>query len=304
MTIQLSLRLWVEYTKRLVVLLADVSQRSVNRRQVKDRTSTLEAALGLIPDGALLGIGGALLKRKPVRFLSALAAAGRRDLRVVSFLASLDAELLAAYGCLTELHCGYVGFEQLGFAPAVTAATDAGTIRRVDYSEIMFVSGLRASLAGLPFLPTRAGVGSQVAADAGIRTVTCPYTGEQLMAAPALRPDVSVLHAAAADREGNILGPVQADFLFDMDANLARASRHVIVTVEELVDGAELRAANRRTLLCGFEVDAVVVLPDGARPTALPGNYSAAVNVVSRYLETAGHNRTQAAGAMDQLVSR
>jgi glutaconate CoA-transferase, subunit A len=271
---------------------------------VIDRTSTLEAALGLVPDSALLGVGGALLKRKPVRFLSALAAAGRRDLRVVSFLASLDAELLAAYGCLAELHCGYVGFEQLGFAPAVNAATDAGAIRRVDYSEVMFTSGLRASLAGLPFLPTRAGIGSQVMADVGIRTVTCPYTGEQLMAAPALRPDVSVLHAAAADREGNVLGPVQADFLFDMDANLARASRQVIVTVEELVDTADTLAANRRTLLFGFEVDAVVVLPDGARPTALPGSYSPDVKAVSRYLESAGHDLTQAAGAMDELVSR
>lgn len=269
-----------------------------------DRTSTLEAALGLIPDGALIGVGGALLKRKPVRFLAALAAAGRRDLRLVTFLASLDAELLAAYGCLAELHCGYVGFEHLGFAPAVNAATNAGTIRRVDYSEVMFASGLRASLAGLPFLPTRAGTGSQVTADAGIRTVTCPYTGEQLMAAPALRPDVSVLHAAAADREGNILGPVQADFLFDVDANLARASRQVIVTVEELVDAADAPAANRRTLLFGFEVDAVVVLPDGARPTALPGKYSAAVNALSRYLDAAGHDPPHAAAAMDELVSR
>jgi glutaconate CoA-transferase, subunit A len=271
---------------------------------MKDRTSTLEAALSLIPDGALLGIGGALLKRKPVGFLAALARAGRHDLRVVSFLASLDAELLAAHGCLAELHCGYVGFEQLGFAPSVNAATDAGTIRRFDYSEVMFTSGLRASLAGLPFLPTRAGIGSQVSADAGIRTVTCPYTGDQLLAVPALRPDVSVLHAAAADREGNVLGPEQADFLFDMDANLARASRRVIVTVEELVDAADTLAANRRTLLFGFEVDAVVVLPGGARPTALPGSYSAAINRVSRYLEAAGGSVPQVVAAMDELTSR
>jgi glutaconate CoA-transferase subunit A len=269
-----------------------------------DRTSTLEAALSLVPDGALLGVGGALLKRKPVGFLAALAAAGRQDLRVVSFLASLDAELLAAHGCLAELHCGYVGFEQLGFAPAVTAATDAGSLRRVDYSEVMYTSGLRASLAGLPFLPTRAGIGSQVTADAGIRMVTCPYTGDQLLAARALRPDVSVLHAAAADREGNVLGPEQADFLFDMDANLARASRRVIVTVEELVDGADTLAANRRTLLFGFEVDVVVVLPGGARPTALPGNYSAAIKGVSRYLQAAGQDPAQAAGAMDELTTR
>lgn len=268
-----------------------------------DRVTTLDDALALVPSGALLGVGGALLKRKPIGFLAALASAGRRELRAVSFLASLDAELLAAYGCLSELHCGYVGFEQLGFAPAVGAATESGTIRRVDYNEVMFASGLRAALAGLPFLPTRAGTGSQVTADLGIRTIACPYTGEQLLAAPAIRPDVSVLHAAAADREGNILGPVQADFLFDMDANLARASHRVIVTVERLVDHEETLAANRRTLLFGFEVDAVVVLPDGARPTALPGSYSPGISVLSRYLEAAGPDPSRAARAMDELVA-
>ena len=122
-----------------------------------DRITTVDDALTLVPDGALLGLGGALLKRKPVVFLAALAAAGRRELRAVSFLASLDAELLAAYGCVAELHCGYVGFEQLGFAPAVTAATDDGRIRRVDYDEVIFASGLRASLAGCRSCPLAAG---------------------------------------------------------------------------------------------------------------------------------------------------
>ncbi len=260
-----------------------------------NRVTSLDDALALVPSGALLGVGGALLKRKPVAFLSALAAAGRRELRVLSFLSSLDAELLAAYGCVSELHCGYVGFEQLGFAPAVNAATDAGTIRRVDYNEVMFASGLRAALAGLPFLPTRAGTGSQVTADLGIKTISCPYTGEQLLAAPAIRPEVTVLHADAADREGNILGPEQADFLFDMDANLARAAKTVIVTVERIVESDETLAANRRTLLFGFEIDAVVLMPDGARPTALPGRYGPAVNALTQYLDIAGKDPAQAA---------
>lgn len=242
------------------------------------------------------------MKRKPLGFLAAIAGAGRRNLRAVSFLASLDAELLAAYGCLSELHCGYVGFEQLGFAPAVNAATDTGQIRRVDYDEVLFASGLRASLAGLPFLPTRGGTGSQVTVDLGIQSVTCPYTGEELLAAPAIRPDVTVLHAEAADREGNVLGPMQADFLFDMDANLARASEHVVVTVERLAERAEIVQANRRTLLFGFEVDAVVVLPNGARPTAVPGSYPSYGSALSRYLEIAGKDPSRAHEAMDELV--
>jgi glutaconate CoA-transferase subunit A len=243
-----------------------------------------------------------LLKRKPVAFMAALAAAGRRNLRAISFLASLEAELLVAHGALAELHCGYVGFEGLGFAPAVNAATDEGTLRRVDYPEVMFISGLRASLGGLPFLPTRAGAGSQVVADLGTRTVTCPYTGQELLAAPAIRPDVTVLHAEAADREGNILGPVQADFLFDLDANMARASERTIVTVERIVGHDEILAANRRTLLFGFEVDAVVLLPDGARPTALPGYYPSDVTALNRYLETVGRDHSRAAEAMNELV--
>jgi glutaconate CoA-transferase subunit A len=271
---------------------------------VKDRVVTLDEALSLVQDGALLGIGGALLKRKPVGFLAALATAGRRRLRAASFLASLDAELLAAYDCLAELHCGYVGFEQLGFAPAVTASTEAGRIRRIDYSEILFAGGLRAALAGLPFLPARAGIGSQVGAELGIATVTCPYTGEQLLAAPAIHPDVTVLHAAAADREGNVLGPAQADFLFDMDANIARASNTVIVTVERVAERAEIEQANRRTLLFGFEVAAVVELPRGARPTGLPGEYGTDVASLARYLDVVGKHPERAAPAMDELLGR
>ena len=267
-----------------------------------NRVTTLEDALTLVADGALLGIGGALLKRKPVGFLAALAAAGRRDLRAVSFLASVDVELLVAYGALAELHCGYIGFEGLGFAPAVNAATDAGLIRRTDYSELLFASGLRASLAGLPFLPTHGSTGSQVTADLGIKTVTCPYTGEELLAVPAIHPDVTVLHAEVADREGNVLGPVQADFLFDMDANLARASSRTIVTVERIAEREEVVEANRRTLLFGFEIDAIVLLPNGARPTGLPGCYASDVNALSRYLGAVASDPSGASAAMDELV--
>jgi len=112
------------------------------------------------------------------------------------------------------------------------------------------------------------------------------------------------LHADAADREGNVPRPEQADFLFDMDANLARASKTVIVTVERIVEPAETLAANRRTLLFGFEIDAVVLQPDGARPTALPGRYSSSVNALTHYLDTVGTDPERAAGAMDELVKQ
>ena len=230
---------------------------------------TLEAAARLVPDGAKVGVGGVLLRRKPVALVLAIAAAGRRDLRVCSFLASLDVELLVARGAVAEVHAGYVGFEQLGFAPAYGAAVADGRVRTFEYSELLFVAGLRAALAGLPFLPTRGAMGSGILPELGVREVECPYTGERLLAAPALRPDVTVLHAEAADEHGNVVAPTVRDFLFDADATLARASDAVIVTAERIVTSDEVR--ERGAMLFSYEVDAVVEAPRGAWPSALPG---------------------------------
>jgi len=257
------------------------------------RTS-LAQALASVPSGSRLGVGGVLLNRKPLGFLAALVAAGRRDLRYYGFLGSLDVELLAAADALAEVHAGYVGLEQLGFAPAYQAGQAAGRLRRVEYSEFMFVGGLRAALAGLPFMPVLGGVGSDLVGELGLAEVTCPYTGTPVLTVPAIRPDVTVLHAEAADDAGNVLGPADPDFLYDLDANLARASRRAVVTVERVVSRSEVVAANSRTLLFGFEVDAVVVLPGGARPGALPGSYPADLAGIADYLAAVEREPTTA----------
>jgi glutaconate CoA-transferase subunit A len=264
----------------------------VARSKVISRSDALE----LVPDGARIAVGGTLLRRKPVAFLTALALAGRRDLRLYSFLASLDVELLVALGAASAVHSGYVGFEQLGFAPAFRAAADAGTIEAYEYSELLFTTGLRASVAGLPFLPTRGAAGSDLIAELGLRTVTCPYTGEDLTAVPALRPDVCVLHAEAADANGTIAAPSTRDFLFDADALLARASERVIVTVERIATEQEVRDAG--ALVYGFEVEAVVVEPRGAHPGAIPGVHGPNLPALRTYLAAAPTDARAAALAL------
>ena len=184
---------------------------------------SLEEAVELVPDGSSIGTGGILMTRKPVALLNAVASV-RRDLTLWTLLGSLDAELLAAHGALAASNTIYVGFEQLGFAPAYSKAVADGSVDAREYSELLMLAGLRASLAGLPFLPTRGAQGSDVATALRIETITCPYSGETLFAAPAIRPDVALLHATAADAHGNVAGPVHRDFLFDWDANIARAS--------------------------------------------------------------------------------
>ncbi len=190
---------------------------------------TLQEAVDLVPDGGSIGTGGILMTRKPVALLDAIGRA-RRGLELWTLLGSLDAELLAAHGALAASNTIYVGFEQLGFAPAYGAAVASGTVDAREYSELLMLAGVRASLAGLPFLPTRGAQGSDVAEALRIATITCPYTGQTLFAAPAIRPDVALVHAEAADAHGNVAGPVHRDFLFDWDANIARASTRVNVS--------------------------------------------------------------------------
>jgi glutaconate CoA-transferase subunit A len=260
------------------------------------KLTTLEQAVELVEDGALLGVGGVLLRRKPIAFLAALAASGRRDLRVASFLSSLDVDLLVAHGAVAEVHAGYVGFEQLGFAPAFGKAVAAGEVRALEYSELLFVSGLRAALAGLPFLPTRGAMGSDIVPELGVQEITCPYTGERLLAAPALRPHVAVIHAEAADERGNVLSPSTKDFLFDSDANVARAADAVVVTAERIVSTDEIRSGG--ALLFSYEVTAVVEAPRGAWPTALPGVYGADLEAVRAYIAQAESDPAAAAAAL------
>ena len=240
---------------------------------------SLDEAVDLVVDGCALGIGGVLLKRKPMGFLAATARAGRRRLTAVTFLGSLDVELLAGAGAIDEFRGGYVGFEHLGFAPAFSAAVAAGSIRYLEYSEFLFVSGLRAAAAGLPFLPSKGGAGSALIQELGLVDVIDPYTGTPVLAIPAISPDVTVIHAEVADRRGNVGRPQSVDFLSDFDVNLARASRSVVVTAERVVDHIDGPAA-----LFAHEVSAVVELPGGARPTALPGHHPVDLATIRSYL--------------------
>jgi glutaconate CoA-transferase subunit A len=264
----------------------------------------IETAAGLIADGARIGIGGVLLSRKPMRLLAAVADQGTTGLRAFSFLASVDMELLAARGALAEVHTGYVGLEQLGQPPAFSAAVDAGAIAVFEYSELLFMAGVRAAAGGLPFFPTKGAVGSDVLGALDYATVADPYTGEEVVAVPPMSLDVAVIHAEAADGFGNVIRSPAPDFLDDADANLCRAADKVVVTVERIVDHAEVVGANRHTVLHGFEVDALVAVPGGARPSAVPGRYPADRESLERYLAAVAADPGAAGGAAKELVSR
>jgi glutaconate CoA-transferase subunit A len=247
---------------------------------------SLDSAAALVPSGAHLAIGGRPLHGKPMALVAALARRRPTDLEVTALCGSLDVELLVGSGAVRRTRCAYVGLDQLGAAPLHAHAAEAGEIEADEQTEYLILRGLEAAGHGLPFLPSRAARGSQVLADRGVATVTCPYTGEELAAVPALAPDVALLHAPAADRRGNVVGPPRPSFLWDHDLIVARAARTVIVTVERILDDEEVDRAPASVLLQGFEVTAVVECPGGAAPTAAPGG-APDWNAVRRYQERA-----------------
>lgn len=235
-----------------------------------DKAGGLDDAVDMVADGACIYTGGAILHRKPMAFVRAVVAGRRRDLHLVSFAGSVDADLLVGAGCVTRLTTAYVGLGAYGRAPHVTAAVTNGRVVDDEHTEWMLLGQLRAAAMGIPFLPTRAGTGSQIAAGLGFRQIEDPYGGDTFIAVPPLQPDVTVLHAWRATREGDVQFCWPPEHLWDVDVLAARAARRVIVTVDEVVGRDVVMEQPQLTRLFGFDVDVIVHAPDGAWPTASP----------------------------------
>lgn len=250
--------------------------------------ANLDAAVAAIPDGALVYLGGAVLNRRPVALCRALASAGRRDLDVVTFAGSIDVDLLVGAGCAATVRSCYVGMGHAGFAPNFTAAVKAGRITDIEYSEWTMLQGIRAAADGLPFLPTRAGGGSEVVAALGLKEVVDPYTATSYLAVPPLHPDVTVLHAWRASPQGDVQFGWPPEHLWDVDVLAARAARTVIVTVEEIVPAEQVAQRSELTRLFGFEVDLLVEAPGGSWPTACPPVAVTDEQAVREYVRSGG----------------
>jgi glutaconate CoA-transferase subunit A len=194
----------------------------------------------------------------------------RRDLTLIRMTPDLIYDQLIGAGCARKLVFSWAGNPGAGSLHAFRRAVADGSLELEEYSHFGMVARLSAGAARLPFGVMRNYMGTDLpAANPLIRTVTCPYTGEQLATVPALNPDVTIVHAQRADAQGN----TQVWGLMGVQKEAAFASRRVVVVVEELVDESVIRADPNRTLIPGLIVDAVVVEPWGCHPSYAQGHY-------------------------------
>jgi glutaconate CoA-transferase, subunit A len=253
-----------------VTVLAARAEREADGRPVVDKRMTAGDAVQLIRDGDHVAIGGTLYSRTPMALVFALLRQRRRRLTVSRPLACYEVELFLATGALGRIVTSWVGIGlPWGLAPVFRHYVERGEARYDEWSHLAMGLRYKAGAMGVPFLPSLTMLGSDLARTLGLQTVTCPYTGEQLAAVPALNPDVALIHAHRADMFGN----VQVDGYRHMDADIAKAARKVIVSAERIVSPEEIAARPDQTMLPHFAVDAVVAAPHGAYPHECYGLY-------------------------------
>ncbi|MPY58946.1 CoA transferase subunit A [Streptomyces spongiae] len=233
-----------------------------------DKTMTPDEVVARLESGMTLGIGGWGSRRKPMALMRALLRSGITDLTVVSY-GGPDVGMLAAAGRIRKLVAPFATLDSIPLEPHYRAARERGAFELTEVDEAMFMWGLHAAANRLPFLPVRAGIGSDVMrVNPGLRTVRSPYEdGETFVAMPALRMDAAFVHLNRADRLGNgqYLGP---DPYFD--DLFCEAADRAYVSCERIVDTAELtKEAAPQTLLVGrHTVAGVVEAPNGAHFTS------------------------------------
>jgi glutaconate CoA-transferase, subunit A len=236
----------------------------------RDKRASLADAVSLVGDDATVALGGGLSARLPMAMVRELVRQGRRGLHLVGSAHSIDVDMLVAVGAVRRCEESYVGFEQdLGLAPAYRRAAEEGTIEVAESCCATVLAQLRAAEMGLPFLPVRGVRGSDIGRlHPEYAEITCPFTGERLVAVPALRPAVALLHAPAGDRYGNL----HLDQPYVLDERFAAASQLVIATVDELVATDEVVAMG--VTIPGHLVAAVVAARFGAHPSSCYPRYA------------------------------
>jgi len=237
-----------------------------------DKQKSAAEIVATLKSGMTIGIGGWGPRRKPMALVREILRSDLKDLTIVGY-GGTDMGMLCAAGKVKKLIYGFVSLDFIPLEPFFRKAREAGTIEAMELDEGLLHWGLRAAAMRLPFLPTRSGLATDQIAKVNpdLRMVTSPYDdGEVLLAMPAIKLDVALLHVHKADRLGNtrLYSP---DPFFD--EQMARAADRCIVSCEELVDRIDSDEADAR--FNPYErslVTAVVLTRGGAHPTShVPG---------------------------------
>ena len=253
---------------------------------------TLGDAAALIRDGDHVALGGFSITRNATALAHELIRREVRGLTISACILGIEADLLIGAGCVERVIYSGGSLDRFGQLGRVNEAVERGAVAVEYMSGLAFTFRYMAGALGLPYMPVRSMLGSDLLppllAAGVVREEPDPFTGEPLVLVRAMVPYVAVVQAQVADADGNarVLGP-----RWDNDEAVA-AARRVIVIAEEIVDAEEIRALPELTLVPSFRVSALVHLPHGAHPTAVYRRYDYDAIHLQLYAEATRSQRT------------
>jgi glutaconate CoA-transferase, subunit A len=242
---------------------------------------SMTEAAELIDSGSTLALGGLTLYRRPMAFVKALLQRFYKtnqpqNLTLLAFTAGIESDLLLGAGLVSRVRSCYFGLEIFGLAPMFTFCANQGLVKVMEETEASLAFGLRAEMANVGFMPGRGWIGTDLPKlRPDVKTVMDPYSGEELMAFPAIHTDFAVIHALEADPEGNALVGDNKG----VDLEMALTAKTTIITTEKIVPGL-----NKADIVAPM-VEALVLSPGGARPSSCHPLYQLDGEAILAYTE-------------------
>lgn len=229
---------------------------------LKDKVMDEHEAVKLfIEDGDYLGVELYGTVRCPMSLVRELVRQGKKRLRLAG-QGLLEIDFPVAAGLVEAMDITYVGYEVHGLSNILRRAAESGKVKLVEWSNAAMAWRFKAAAMGVPFIPVRSMLGTDTLKYSAAKVVRDPFTGIKVALLPALILDVGIIHVHRADRFGN----AQIDGISGFALEMARASKRLIISTEELVPTEEIQRYPERTIIPWFLVDAVVVAPFGSHP--------------------------------------
>jgi len=233
--------------------------------------SLSEAVQRLLPNDSSVAMGLSLESLIPFAAAHEIIRQRKRNLCLIGPISDILFDQLIGGGCVGQIKAAWVGNVITGSGYNFRQGIETGTIKIEDHSNLTLAMALRAGAMGVSFMPARTALGSDLfKTNPGLKTMTCPFSADRLTAVAAITPDVAIVHVQRADEYGNAI--TWGNLGVTRDACLA--SRHVIITAEEIVPPDLISADPNRVITPGFRIDAVVHFPWGAHPSPVPGYYN------------------------------
>jgi len=253
---------------------------------VEDKRITLKEAVSLVSDGSHLFWGGFGFQRPPMAFAHELVRQKKKGLTIYTCGSEMDIDILSGAKVVSRYELAFYAIEGIGLVPNIQRRIREGSIEIEDYSNLAMVMRFLGGALGVPFMPLKSMLGTDMLAKKRFREkkaeiMECPFTGEKVVLVPSVRPDFSIVHAQRVDKEGN----VQIEGIKGEDVEGARAGKKAIVLAEEIVDTEFIRAQPDQTIIPNIYVTHVVECPWGSFPMMVYNYYDYDMKHIRMYYD-------------------